>query len=132
MGEMAQQRQSVGPAAADDPVMRRLADHGFYVGITAWTEPSLIESGELYPPLATAEQRLRFYATRYAITEVDSTFYHPPAERTVALWAERTPPGFVFDVKAFRLLTHHPTPLSDLWRDLRSELPAEQARALRT
>jgi uncharacterized protein YecE (DUF72 family) len=115
-------------AAAADPVIRELAARGLYIGITAWTEPSLISSGELYPPsAATPEQRLRYYASRYPITEVDATFYHPPAERTVTLWAERTPPGFVFDVKAFRLLTHHPTPPGELWRDLREELPAELA-----
>lgn len=75
-------------AASDDPVIRRLADRGLYVGITAWTEPSLVQSGELYPPTATtAEERLRFYSSRYPITEVDSTFYHPPAERTAALSA---------------------------------------------
>jgi uncharacterized protein YecE (DUF72 family) len=40
---------------------------------------------------------------------------------------QRIPPGFFFfDVKAFRLLTHHPTPPSRLWRDLRNALPAEQ------
>jgi hypothetical protein len=36
--------------------------------------------------------------------------YYPPAGRTTALWAGRTPPGFVFDVKAFRLLIQHPAP----------------------
>jgi len=58
---------------------------------------------------------------------VDSTFYHPPARRTAALWVARTPPGFLFDVKAFRLLTQHPTPPSALRRDLREALPDEQA-----
>jgi hypothetical protein len=115
-------------AAADDPVMRSLAEHGLYIGVTAWSEPSLVESSELYPPtVTTAEERLRFYASHFSIAEVDSTFYHPLAERTAALWAGRTPPGFLFDVKAFRLLTHHPTPPSELWRDLRQALPAEQA-----
>ena len=119
---------SQAQAAEGDPVIRRLADRGLYVGITAWTEPTLIDSGELYPADATtAEQRLRYYASRYPITEVDATFYHPLAERTAELWAERTPPGFLFDVKAFRLLTHHPTPPRDLWGDLRAQLPAGQA-----
>ncbi len=63
---------------------------------------------------------MQVYALRYPITEVDSTFYRPPPERTAAGWAERTPSGFVFDVKAFRLLTQHPTPPSVLWRDLRA------------
>jgi uncharacterized protein YecE (DUF72 family) len=115
-------------AAAHDPVIRALADDGLFIGITAWSEPSLVNSGELYPPtVKTAEERLRFYAARYPITEVDSTFYRPLAERTAALWAARTPPGFLFDVKAFRLLTHHPTPPAELWRDLREALPAELA-----
>jgi uncharacterized protein YecE (DUF72 family) len=43
------------------------------------------------------------------------------------LWAERTPHGFVFDLKAFRLLTQHPTPPGALWPDLRDALPADQA-----
>ncbi|MGZ4639538.1 MAG: DUF72 domain-containing protein, partial [Actinomycetes bacterium] len=115
-------------AAADDPVMRSLADDGLYVGLTAWSEQSLVESGELYPPdVVTAEERLRFYASRFPITEADSTFYRTPSERTAAVWAARTPPDFLFDVKAFRLLTHHPTPPRDLWPDLREALPAEQA-----
>ena len=90
----------------DDPVIGELADDGLYVGVTAWTEPSLAESGELYPPgVATAEERLRYYAARFPVTEVDASFYRPLAQRTAALWAARTPPGFLFDVKAFRLLT---------------------------
>jgi uncharacterized protein YecE (DUF72 family) len=112
--------------AADDPVVRRLANDGLLLGITAWTQPSLV--GHLYPPtVTTAEQRLGFYARRYPITEVDSTFYRPLAERTAELWVSRTPAGFSFDVKAFRLLTHHPTPPSVLWRDVRDSLPPDQA-----
>jgi uncharacterized protein YecE (DUF72 family) len=115
-------------AAADDPVLRKLADDGIHLGITAWAQLALVECGAIYPPTATtAEERLRFYASRYPITEVDSTFYHPPAERVTALWAARTPPGFVFDVKAFRLLTQHPTPPSELWPDLREALSADLA-----
>jgi uncharacterized protein YecE (DUF72 family) len=45
----------------------------------------------------------------------------------VALWAERTPSGFRFDVKAYSLLTGHPTRPRSLWRDLREDLPADVA-----
>jgi len=117
-----------GQAAADDPVIQRLAAAGIYVGITSWAQLALVECGAIYPPtFKTAEQRLRFYASRYPITEVDSTFYYPPTARGATAWAARTPPGFIFDVKAFRLLTHHPTPPSDLWPDLREALPAAAA-----
>jgi uncharacterized protein YecE (DUF72 family) len=40
---------------------------------------------------------------------VDSSYYAMPAPATAQLWAERTPPGFVFKVKAFRIFTGHQT-----------------------
>ena len=75
----------------------------------------------------SAEERLRFYASRFPLTEIDSTYYAPPAEPQTRLWAERTPEGFRFDVKAYSLLTGHPTRPRTLWADLRDELPREVA-----
>jgi uncharacterized protein YecE (DUF72 family) len=72
-----------------------------------------------------AEERLRFYASRFPLTEVDSTYYAPPREQQARLWAQRTPDGFRFDVKAYSLLTGHPTRPQSLWSDLREELPAQ-------
>lgn len=96
------------------------------VGITSWTEPTLIESGRFYPPFAkTAEDRLRFYASQFPIVEVDSSYYALPAENTSGLWVNRTPERFVFDIKAFRLFTQHPTSPSALPQDLRETLPQE-------
>jgi uncharacterized protein YecE (DUF72 family) len=40
---------------------------------------------------------------------VDSTYYFPPTERNAQLWASRTPDDFTFNIKAFSLLTQHPT-----------------------
>jgi uncharacterized protein YecE (DUF72 family) len=105
-----------------------LAKHGVRVGISAWTEPTLIASHRFYPDDAvSAEARLRFYASVFPVAEVDSTYYAGPSPRNAALWVDRTPPGFRFDVRAFRLLTGHPTPPSSLWGDLRGELSAELA-----
>src|SRR5690606_33876558 len=76
-----------------------------------------------YPEDATTpEERLRYYASRFPVTEVDSSYYGMPAERNAALWAERTPEGFVFDVKAFRLFTYHRAPVRALPSDLRAAL----------
>ena len=95
------------------------------VGTCSWTDKSLIDSGRFYPPEAkTAEERLRFYASRFPVVEVDSTYYGLPSERNAALWTERTPGDFTFDVKTFRLLTHHPTPPEALPKDVRQELPS--------
>jgi len=93
------------------------------VGTCSWMDKSLIDCGRFYPPEAkTAEQRLRFYTSRFPIVEVDSTFYGLPSERNAGLWTERTPSDFTFDIKAFRLLTHHPTPPQALPKDVQQEL----------
>jgi uncharacterized protein YecE (DUF72 family) len=75
----------------------------------------------------SAEERLRFYASQFPLTEIDSTYYAPPSERQAQLWAERTPDGFRFDVKAYSLLTGHPTRPRTLWADLRDRLGQEVA-----
>ena len=87
-----------------------------------------MQEGDWYPrKTMTAEERLRFYASQFPLTEIDSTYYAPPAERQAALWAERTPDGFRFDVKAYSLLTGHPTRPRSLWPDLREGLAPETA-----
>ena len=97
------------------------------VGISSWTEPTLIKAGTFYPPDATtAEERLRFYAMKFPIVEVDSTFYAIVNQKTAQLWVERTPKDFTFNAKAYALLTQHPTPAARLPRDLREKLSASK------
>lgn len=94
------------------------------VGTCSWTDPTLIQSGRFYPSTAqTAESRLRYYASQFPLVEVDSSYYALPGEKTARLWVERTPDAFLFDLKAFRLFTQHPTPFSALPRDIREALP---------
>ncbi|GIF03185.1 DUF72 domain-containing protein [Actinoplanes siamensis] len=91
------------------------------IGTCGWTDKTLIASG-WYPAAAdNPEKRLRHYARRFPIVEVDSTYYGPPSEQTTRLWAERTPDGFTFNIKAFSLLTGHPTKVSAIYKDLRPE-----------
>jgi uncharacterized protein YecE (DUF72 family) len=98
------------------------------VGTCSWTDPTLIECRRFYPPsVKSAEDRLKHYASQFPLVEVDSTYYSLPAERTARLWVERTEVNFVFDVKAFRLFTHHPTPLSALPKDIRQALPEKSS-----
>jgi uncharacterized protein YecE (DUF72 family) len=96
------------------------------VGISSWTEPTLVKAGTFYPKEAkTAEDRLRFYASQFPIVEVDSSYYYPPSERNSALWAERTPTDFTFNVKAYSLLTQHPTKVDSLFKEVKDALPGE-------
>jgi uncharacterized protein YecE (DUF72 family) len=107
---------------ADSPAGRIL------VGNCSWTDPTLIASGGFYPPGTTsAARRLAYYATQFPLVEVDATFYAPPDAGNAARWAERTPPGFVFDVKAFALLTGHGAAPERLTPALRACLPATAA-----
>jgi len=94
-------------------------------GTASWTDPTLLACGRFYPPHArTPEARLRHYASQFGLAEVDATYYGMPSGHMAHLWATRSPAGFVFDVKAFRLFTGHPTPLRALPADIRRELGA--------
>jgi uncharacterized protein YecE (DUF72 family) len=96
------------------------------IGTASWTDRTLVKDGHFYPPEAkTAEARLRYYAEQFPIVEVDSTYYFPPSEKNSVLWIERTPKDFTFNVKAYSLLTNHPTKPDSLYKDL--ELPEELA-----
>src|SRR5580704_4360495 len=99
----------------------------FRVGTASWTDPTLVNSDLFYPPsVRSAEERLRFYAEQFNTVEVDSTYYALPAERNAKLWTERTPDGFVFNIKPFALMTQHPAEVSRLPKQLREMLPAEE------
>src|SRR5687767_7247619 len=94
------------------------------VGTCSWADKPLVESG-WYPQQAkTPEDRLRYYAEQFPIVEVDSTYYGLPVERNVALWVERTPANFVFDVKAYGLFTHHAAAVRAFPKDMQGEFPA--------
>jgi uncharacterized protein YecE (DUF72 family) len=88
------------------------------VGTASWTDKSLLASGWYPPGASSAEERLRHYATQFPLVEVDSTYYFPPSENNSKLWAERTPKDFTFNIKAFSLLTQHPTRANALYKDL--------------
>lgn len=95
------------------------------VGISSWAEPELIQSGFYPPEVGTPEERLRYYASRFPVTEIDSSYHFFPTQRNLALWLENTPDGFTFDVKVFSLFTQHPTPFNALPRTIREKYGGE-------
>lgn len=101
-------------------------------GTCSWTEKTLIRSGEFYPKgVSTAEARLRYYSTVFTTVEVDSTYYAIPDLHNSRLWAERTPEGFVFHVKAYGALTGHGIDPATLPRDLKGVLTGEERQKRR-
>lgn len=73
-----------------------------YVGTSSWSDHT-----DFYPEGLPKNQQIRFYAQVFPIVEINSTYYRMMPERNFRLWVERTPPGFVFDVKPYRQLTWH-------------------------
>jgi uncharacterized protein YecE (DUF72 family) len=122
---MSAQQESVEEPLGPDV---RVGGKRILTGSCSWTDRTLVEQGNWYPKRTmTAEERLRYYAAQFPLTEIDSTYYAPPAEQQTRLWAQRTPAGFRFDVKAYSLLTGHPTRPRSLWKDLRDRLPSDVA-----
>lgn len=94
------------------------------VGTCSWTDRTMVAAW--YPPgVRTAAERLRYYALHFDTVEVDSTFYGLPAPETARLWAERTPEGFIFHIKAFAMMTRHPVRTEQLPRALRETYPID-------
>jgi uncharacterized protein YecE (DUF72 family) len=76
------------------------------IGICSFADEGLLK--HWYPKgVSTPAARLGYYGERFDTTEVDSPFYHLPDPAVTGRWAQRTPPGFVFHVKAHRTMTHH-------------------------
>ncbi len=103
-----------------------------YYGTSSWTDPTLLKSKAFYPADAgNPEKRLRFYAEHFPLVEVDATFYALPSERNAVLWADRTPDHFVFNVKAFGLMTHHAVTTKSLPEAIRDMLAPDVASKAR-
>jgi uncharacterized protein YecE (DUF72 family) len=62
--------------------------------------------GVFYPPELPKREWLSYYAGEFDTVELNVTYYRVPDRRTVLGWIDRTPPEFLFAVKAFGGLTH--------------------------
>ena len=89
------------------------------VGTSSWADPGFVK--EWYPPKMAARERLPWYSQRFRYVELNSSFYAVPDRNTVHKWVEETPDGFVFDVKAHRLLSRHSAQVESLPPELREQ-----------
>jgi uncharacterized protein YecE (DUF72 family) len=89
------------------------------VGTAGWADRDLIASG-WYPRSASSPAgRLSYYAERFPLVEVDSSYYAIPAEQTVRGWATSSS-DLVLDAKAYSLLTGQRTRSASLPAPLRA------------
>ena len=78
--------------------------HPISIGTSGWSYPEW--DGAFYPPGMDPSDYLSWYADRFPIVEVDSTFYRVPTRRMVQGWHNHTPPGFRFALKVPQAITH--------------------------
>lgn len=77
------------------------------MGTASWSDPGFVE--HWYPKGMPPADRLPWYAQRFEMVEVNSTFYAVPDARMVERWIRATPEGFIFDLKLHQLLSRHAT-----------------------
>ena len=121
--DTARKREGAAGDAARTPIKAGKGNVRF--GTASWTDPTMTVPGVFYPRgVSSAEERLRYYASHFSAVEVDSTYYVLPNKKTAESWVERTPKGFVFDIKAHALMTGQPTEVTRLPKSIKEELPA--------
>jgi uncharacterized protein YecE (DUF72 family) len=74
------------------------------VGTSGYNYPEW--RGTFYPEKFSTDKMLAFYAERFPTVEINYTFYRMPNEKLLSGWAEATPDGFTFTLKAPRRITH--------------------------
>jgi len=102
------------------------------LGTCSFADEGLVKAW--YPRgVSTPKGRLAYYAERFDTVEVDSPFYHLPDPAVTGRWAQRTPPEFVFHVKAHATMTHHePAEQAQAFAEFRTSLePLELSGKLR-
>ena len=94
-------------------------------GACSWSDRSLVKEADWYPKRTMkAAERMAYYAARFPLVLVDSTYRFPPTPDVARQWVERTPEGFTMDVVAWSLLTHNATLPDSLTRPGKEVLDA--------
>ncbi len=98
--------QTAAPAGEPQPgenaVRAPGEPQGVAIGTCAWADHA-----PFYPPKLKPAERLVYYSRFFSLVEVDSTYYAMQPAARFAAWTKATPPGFQFNVKAYRALTRH-------------------------
>jgi uncharacterized protein YecE (DUF72 family) len=74
------------------------------VGTSGWSYEHW--KGPFYPVRQAGAHMLEFYTRLFRTVEINSSFYHLPAQATLKRWRETTPADFLFTAKASRYITH--------------------------
>jgi uncharacterized protein YecE (DUF72 family) len=76
----------------------------FRIGTSGWTYKGW--KGPFYPSTVRKKDWLEYYASRFATTEINGSFYRTPSLDAVRGWRSTTPKSFLFAWKASKFITH--------------------------
>lgn len=74
------------------------------VGTSGWDYDHWV--GRFYPIALPRARRLWFYQQTFDTVELNASFYHMPRAARCLAWRRASPEGFLWSVKAHRLITH--------------------------
>ena len=74
------------------------------IGTSGWTYDGW--RGPFYPEDVPKKDWLAWYATQFATTEINGSFYRTPSLAAVRNWRDRIPKDFLFAWKASKFITH--------------------------
>lgn len=95
-GHLAGRKQTGSNLAPSTPAI--------YVGTSGWAYAAW--KPDFYPEKLAQKKFLEHYASRLNAVEVNYSFRHLIAEKTLNNWIAATPDGFVFCIKAHQAITH--------------------------
>jgi len=75
-----------------------------HIGTSGYNYPEW--RGSFYPEKFPTSKMLAYYSARFDTVEVNYTFYRIPTPALLEGWANGTPDGFLFTLKAPRRITH--------------------------
>lgn len=76
----------------------------FYIGCSGWSYGTW--AGKFYPTGLKQGEWLTYYARHFNTVEVNMSFYRFPFKNMLKGWYDKTPKGFLFTLKANRMITH--------------------------
>src|ERR1044071_5703485 len=76
-----------------------------FIGTSGWNYRGWA-NGVFYPKGLKPTDWLAHYVQHFNSVEINNSFYRLPDHHVFAAWHDRTPPDFVFAVKASRFITH--------------------------
>jgi uncharacterized protein YecE (DUF72 family) len=76
-----------------------------WIGTSGWSYKHW-DHGVFYPEGLKQPNHLPYFAERFSTVELNTSFYHLPKEPYVIGWRDKTPEGFLFAVKLWKMVTH--------------------------